>query len=161
MLAANLGQPAEAERELNAALKLDSLDVPAMVNLADLMRASSREAECEAWLRRAMRADPRAAEPVFALALHEVRAGNHRGALELLRRAAVMDPANARYAYAYGIALHSDGQVDRAITTLSEAQRRHPSDREILTALVTMERDRGHFAAASGWASMLEDLDRP
>jgi Flp pilus assembly protein TadD len=155
-----LGRTTPAERQLAEALALDSLNVPAMVNLADLKRLEARDDDGELWLRRAMRVEPGAAEPVFALALLKVRAGQQAEALELLRRATAMAPGDARYAYTYGVALNSSGDARQALQVLRVAQHRHPSDREILNALITMERDRGHVQASAVWARKLELLNR-
>lgn len=155
-----LGRRTPAERQFAAALALDSLNVPAMVNLADLKRLEARDDEGELWLRRAMRVEPGAAEPVFALALLKVRAGRHEEALDLLRRATAMAPGDARYAYTYGVALNSSGDARHAIEVLRVAQHRHPCDREILNALITLERDRGHVQASAVWAHKLEQLNR-
>jgi len=158
---AQVGRAADAERELREALALDSLNVPAMVNLADLMRAGGRDAEGEPWLKQANRVDPLAAEPLYALALLEVRAGKKDEALDLLRRAAARGAGSARYAYAYGVALNSAGQPERAVAVLDQAAHRHPMDRDILSALVAIEREHGHLEAAAARARQLEALDRP
>jgi Flp pilus assembly protein TadD len=71
-----------------------------------------------------------------------------------------MAPGDARYAYTYGVALNSSGDARHAIDVLRVAQHRHPSDREILNALITIERDRGHVQASAVWARKLEQLNR-
>ena len=64
-------------------------------------------------------------------------------------------PANPRYAYVYGVALHSVGQSTRALEVLADAHRAHPGSAEILVALATLNRDLGHPEAALAHAREL------
>ena len=79
-------------------------------------------------------------------------------ALSLLARAADLLPDNARYSYVYAVALNSSGQASKAITILEQAHRRRPADRDVLVALVTIERDRGGAQAAIQYARELAAL---
>jgi sulfatase-like protein len=56
----------------------------------------------------------------------------------------------ARYAYVYAVALNSTGATGEALALLEGAHQRHPADRNVLTALVSIARDNGDFAAALG-----------
>jgi Flp pilus assembly protein TadD len=68
-------------------------------------------------------------------------------------------PDNARYAYVYAIALNSTGAPAEAMVLLERAHQQHPTDREILMALVSIERDTGDFAPALRHARELVMLD--
>ena len=46
------------------------------------------------------------------------------------------EPGTIRYAYVYGVALHSYGQVEKAITVLKKAHDTRPADRDVLMALI-------------------------
>jgi len=81
------------------------------------------------------------------------KAQSDRGLAEL-SLAAKLDPANARFAYVYGVALHSAGRVDAAIAALVKASEAHPADTDILQALASFYRDRGEEETA------LEYIDR-
>jgi hypothetical protein len=59
----------------------------------------------------------------------------------LLRRASELAPDNPRYAYVYAVALNSSGASGQALAVLDEAHRLHPTDREVLVALVSIARD--------------------
>ncbi len=76
-------------------------------------------------------------------------------AVELLSRAAALAPGNPRYAYVYGVALHSTGDSTRALEVLAEAHRAHPGAPEILVALATLHRDLGHTKQALVYARKL------
>jgi Flp pilus assembly protein TadD len=155
---AQLGRMDDAERELNTALRLDPRFVPAMVNLADLSRAQQRDDLARFWLQTAMTLAPDAAEPVHALGLLEVRQKHTAEALRLLARSAQLQPQNARYAYVYAVALHSAGEVQKAIAVLTAAHQHRPADREVLSALIAFERDKGDLRSAVVHARELTQL---
>ena len=98
-------------------------------------------------------------EPVrIALGLLLVRLGRNPEATLSLQRATELAPANARFAYVHAVALHSAGQVERALHRLRTASERHPSDRDLLQALAAMSRDAGHTQQAGEALRRLEAL---
>ena len=158
LLYTQMGRTAEAESELQTALRLDPRSVPAMVNLADLYRMQSRDDQSQRWLEKAIAVAPDAAEPIHALGLLKARQKKYPEALGLLARAAALLPANVRYSYVYAVALNSSGQTNKAITILEQAHKRRPANRDVLVALVTIERDRGGAQAAIQYARELAAL---
>jgi Flp pilus assembly protein TadD len=92
---------------------------------------------------------------MHGLGLLLVRGKRAGEALPWLMGAAERAPENARYAYVYGIALNSTGQIDKALDVLASAQKRHPHDRNLLYALVTMNRDAGRLQSARRYAEKL------
>jgi Flp pilus assembly protein TadD len=155
LLYARMGRMRDAELELQLALRLDSNYVPAMVNLADLYRLQQQESAAQALLEKAIALVPDAAEPIHALGLLKVRSGHQREALELFAKAAALQPGSSRYAYVYGVALHSSGEVEKAIAVLKKAYERRPADRDVLTALITFNRDKGDLRSAVTYAEKL------
>jgi len=149
----------EAEKEYRIALRLDPSFVPALVNLADLDRARGMDDEGAKLLKKAMAIEPDNADVHYALGLYLVRKHDYPGALDVLRRAHELMPDNARYAYVYAVALNSSGAPAEAIASLERAHQQHPTDRNILMALVSIARDNGDFAAALGHARELLTLD--
>jgi Flp pilus assembly protein TadD len=105
-----------------------------------------------------MAIEPDNADVRHALGLLLVRKRDYAGALELLRRANELAPENARYAFVYAVALNSTGAGAEAMTLLEEAHRRHPADRDVLMALVSIARDKGDLATALLHARELVDL---
>ena len=152
---AQRGDIAHAEQDLRAAIALDSLYVPAYINLADLYRAQGRESDTERVLRDGLKTSPNSAPLHHALGLALVRAKRSDQALAELAKAAKLDPASARFAYVYGVALHSAGRVDESIETLVKAGAKHPADTDILEALASFYRDRGNDAEARRYAQQL------
>jgi predicted CXXCH cytochrome family protein len=149
----------EAEAEYRTALRLDPAFVPALVNLADLDRARGMDEEGAELLKKAMAIEPGNADVRYALGLYLVRKHDYPGALDLFRRAHELMPDNARYAYVYAIALNSSGAAGQALALLEEARQRHPADRDVLAALVSIARGNGDVAAALRHARELLTLD--
>ena len=158
LLYAQMGRPADAESELQTALRLDPRWVPAMVNLADLYRAQKRDAEGEVWLEKAIIIAPNAAEPVHALALLKIRQKQYPEALSLMAKASALQPDNVRYSYVYAVGLNSTGHPDQAIAVLQQAHAHRPADRQVLEALIAFERDKGNLTSAITYAQQLVQL---
>ena len=152
---ARRGQSAEAETEYKAALQLSPQYLAASINLADLYRQLGREGDGETVLRAAIAESPRAAAAHHALGLTLTRLKKPEEALSEFQRAAELEPDAARYQYVYAVALHSAGQRDQALAVLKEGLKSHPSNREILQALVSFSRTAGDVKAALGYAEQL------
>jgi tetratricopeptide (TPR) repeat protein len=152
-------QYAWAKSELDNALSLDPAFAPAAVNLADLDRELGREDEGERILVDAIRRSPGDASLEHALGLLLVREGRESDALAHLAKAAQLDPANARFAYVYAIALDGAGQTNKAIDVLEDDVGRHPYDRDSLTALVQFYSEAGNQRRALAFANRLAQAD--
>jgi tetratricopeptide (TPR) repeat protein len=139
---------------LETAVYIDPGFAPAYVNLADLMRAQGSEIEGERLLRVAIAVGDDDGAARHALGLSLVRQQRLDEALVELRGAAEAYPLNARFAYVYGVALQSTGEIRPAIAFLEQSFAMHPYDLEILTALVTFTRDAGDLDEAIQYAEM-------
>jgi tetratricopeptide (TPR) repeat protein len=157
-LYARRGLAKEAEDELNVALRLDPRNIPALVNLADLCRATAREPDAVRLLEKAAGIEPDAAEVVHALGLAYIRSGRTAEALSRLERAFRLRPGDSRYGYAYAVGLDSVGKTAEAVDVLTTVHRLRPADREVLVALASYEAKRGQWSAAIGWAQQLVAL---
>jgi Flp pilus assembly protein TadD len=122
------------------------------VNLADAYRQLNRDTEGEKVLRRGLALLPRAANLHHVLGLLLVRKGDHSAALKELASAAKLEPDNARYAYVHAVGLHSAGKRSEALVVLRAADKRHPYDLEILSALISMNLEAGDSKAALPYA---------
>jgi Flp pilus assembly protein TadD len=100
---------------------------------------------------------PRSAELHHALGLLLARKRDMPAALDELATAARLAPDNARYAYVHAIGLHSAGKRDAALATLRAADVRHPYDIDILSALVSINREAGNARAALPYARKLAE----
>ncbi|HXQ03227.1 MAG TPA: tetratricopeptide repeat protein, partial [Bradyrhizobium sp.] len=142
------GQPAGAEAEYKAALRLSPQYVPAAINLADLFRQLGRDNESESVLRAALITSARDAGLHYSLGLTLVRLKRSDDAIEELGTAAALEPDRARYAYVYAVALHSAERVPQSISVLKQSLARHPSDRDTSLALINFYRGTGDVASA-------------
>jgi predicted CXXCH cytochrome family protein len=116
-----LGALAGAESAYRRALNIEPGYVPALVNLADLLRGTGRDAEVGALLDAFLAAHPEAAAAHHVRGLWLVRQRQPAKAVDALRRAARLDPDNARYGFVLAVALHGDGRVDAALAELGRA----------------------------------------
>jgi len=172
---ARRGRRNEAEAEYKAALRLSPQFTGAAVNLADLYRQSGREDAGEKILRTAINIVPGDGGLHHALGLGLARLKRLDEALVELRRAAELDSHNARYAYIYGVALHSAGHQQDAITYLKDSLIEHPESRDIIMAIISFSRVSGDTVTALQYAeqaikiapddpglrALLEELRRP
>jgi predicted CXXCH cytochrome family protein len=149
---ARRGRTADAEAEYKAALRLSPQFTGAAINLADLYRQTGREDAGAKVLRAAIDTVPDDSGLHHALGLSLVRLKRLDEALVELGRAAELDRHNARYAYIYGVALHSAGRQQEAITYLKDSLTGHPENRDIVTAIVSFSREAGDPATALQYA---------
>jgi Flp pilus assembly protein TadD len=75
-----------------------------------------------------------------------------------LRQASELAPDNARYAYVYAVALNSTGAIEQALMLLAHTHQQHPADRDVLVALISIERAKGDLARALAYARELAAL---
>jgi Flp pilus assembly protein TadD len=146
------GRTSEAESEYMAALRLSPQFAGASINLADLYRQTGREDNGEKVLRGAIEITPTDGGLHHGLGLSLVRLKRLDEALTELGRAASLDRNNARYAYVYGVALHSAGHLKEAIDSLKESLVAHPENRDIVMAIVGFSREAGDTATALQYA---------
>ena len=134
------------------ALSLDSRFAGAYVNLADVYRQQGREEDGEKQLRKGLDVLPNAADLHHALGLLLVRKTDMPDALKELASAAKLAPDNVRYGYVYAVALHSSGKVKEALRILKALNANQPYDLDVLSALISMQRETGDFKSALVYA---------
>ncbi len=156
-LYARMGDFSRLEREFRMALSLNPRFVPAYVNLADQYRVQGRDPEGEKLLRQGLnRTDHVAIHHSLGLLL--ARWKRFTEAIKHLEIAALRKPEVARYSYVYGVALQSMGRPEEGMDVLKGAQKRHPYDSEILSALVSYLAQRGDRSGALGYARKLVEV---
>ena len=136
-----VGARGQAEAAFQTALELNPGWVPALVNLADLYRATGRDVQAGELLQRACELAGDSAGVLLARALWLVRQNRSDEALPLLAKAAASAPHNARYAYTYAIALHSAAQPERALDALDAALAHRPEDQQLLGAALDIAKE--------------------
>jgi tetratricopeptide (TPR) repeat protein len=158
LLAAATGDSAAAERALRYGVKLEPSFVPAVVNLADLLRQTGREQEGEALLRDAAKRMPKQVALQEALALSLVRQKRKPEALQVLGRAAALSSATGHTSYLYAVALADAGRTREAIAILDAAARKR-GDRDVLLAIASYKRDAGDTAGAKAALDRLATIN--
>ena len=134
---------AGAERALDRALALNPQWVPALVNLADLYRATGRDSLGGALLERSVTLTPEQPDVLVARALWLVRQQQTETAVPLLADAWRQAPEQSRYAYIYAVALNSTGRWQEALDVLDGALERRPDDVQLLQTAFGIARDNG------------------
>ncbi|WP_342728698.1 cytochrome c3 family protein [Bradyrhizobium sp. B097] len=155
---ARQGNAAEAETEYRAAIRLDPMFSAATINLSDLYRQLGRDSEGDRVLREALSRSEQDASLHHALGLVLVRQKRLEAGLDELRRAAMLDDGQPRYAYVYAVGLKSAGRRDEALAVLKANLHRHPNDRDSLSAAIAFSRENGDSAAALEYAERLARL---
>lgn len=151
-----------AEGALKRALEIEPDFLPALVNLADVLRTQGREEAAGALLLRAARGPAANAEAAYAYGLWLVRNGRQKESIEWLRSAAEIAPDNPLYVYAYALALDAAGKRAEAISVIElAASGRHARDGEVLFLAATLRRDAGDRQTAARWARRLSDIGDP
>lgn len=152
------GTMQQAEDAYRQALERDPDFVPAYTNFADLLRRTGRDEQALALLERGLQRQPEAAALHHAAGLLQVGRGDMATAVAYLERAASLAPENPRFDYVYAIALNSTGHPEAALKALREASGRHPYDRDILMALVTVNLDANDSESARAHLTRLLEV---
>jgi tetratricopeptide (TPR) repeat protein len=147
-----------AEAAYREALYLNPQLLPAYLNLADLLRAQSREDEARQLLLQALAIAPDNGATLHSLGLLETRTGNSEKALEYLQKAAAMETMGTRHRFIYAIALHDLGQPREAIAQLQALLRSVPRNQEVLTALANYNAELGQRDKALVYVRMLLEI---
>lgn len=147
-LYARMGDMQAAEKAYQQALTLSSQWVPAYINLVDVYRASGRDEEGLALIKKGIALLPENGDLQHALGLWQSRAGDSNSAAATLAHAADLAPENPRYSYVAAIAAHGIGQSTAASQRLQAGLKRFPNHNDLLFASATIHRDMGQQALA-------------
>jgi tetratricopeptide (TPR) repeat protein len=136
ILELNLGDPLKAEQAYEGALRIEPNYIPAMLNLADLYRATNREAMAVPLLQSALEVAPDSGAAQFSYGLSLVRQREYETAIPYLRAATERQDSQPRYAYVYAIALDSVSRTDEALVFLNQANKDWPNQYDLLVTEV-------------------------
>lgn len=152
------GDLPSAEAAYREAIYLNPQLIPALLNLADLLRSQSRDEEARDILHTALKAVPEHGATLHALGLLETRTENSTLALDYLRRAAAQESSGTRHRFVYAIALHDLGKPQLAISELGSLLRAVPQSQEVLLALANYNSELGELEKARSFAKRLTEL---
>ena len=154
----NRGDLPAAEGAYREAIHLNPHLVPALLNLADLLRSQNRDDEAREILLSAMKIAPESGATLHALGLLETRTENTALALDYLSRAAAQETVGTRHRFVYAIALHDLGKPGDAINQLLALLRATPQNQEVLLALANYNAELGQRSKAQEFAKKLTEL---
>ena len=146
-----------AEKALREAIHINPELQPAIINLSDLLRSSSRDAEARALLE--SKTQLRESAPYWhALGLLEIRAGNREQAIKALKKAADLETEGTRYRYVYAVALHDTGNPAEAMKVLEKANIEQPGNPEVLYTLVGYANETGDTIRMGKYRAQLQEV---
>ncbi len=147
-----------AEAAYREAIRLNPQLIPALLNLADLLRQQKREDEAQSALLDALKVAPDHGDALHSLGLLETRTGKTEQALEHLGRAAELESQGTRHRYVYAIALHDLGKPEQAIVQLQTLLHTAPHSEEVLLALANYNAELGRRDQARVFAKTLMEI---
>ena len=152
------GDLSSAEAAYREAIRINPQLIPALLNLADLLRQQGREDEARTILLRALDIAPDHGAALHALGLLETRSGEAEKALTYLGRAADLERVGTRHRFVYAIALHDLGKPEQAIDQLLALLRATPHNEDVLLALANYSAELGERDKARGFAKTLTEI---
>ncbi len=155
---ANRGDLPAAESNYREALLINPQLIGAYLNLADLLRAQSRDAQARDLLLQAMNIAPENGNILHALGLLETRSGESERALDYLRSAAELETRGMRHRFVYAIALHDLGNPRQALTELNKLHRAFPREEQVLLAMANYSAELGDRQRARSYTQQLLKL---
>ncbi|PYK02044.1 MAG: hypothetical protein DME63_07575 [Verrucomicrobia bacterium] len=151
-----IGRLDEAEKEYNAALRVDPNYVKVHVNLALVLVSKSKLDEAKKYYERAVQLDPSAGEVRSGYAYLLERLGRADEARAEYENAIRLSPKSARLFYTYAAFLDKKGELDAAIAQYQRALQVDPNladaHSELATALFTkgdLPRAEAHYLEAA------------
>src|SRR6184192_1800266 len=151
-----IGRLDEAEKEYNAALRVDPNYVKVHVNLALVLVSKSKLDEAKKYYKRAVQLDPSAGEVRSGYAYLLERLGRVDEARAEYENAIRLSPKSARLFYTYAAFLEKKGELDAAIAQYQRALQVDPNladaHSELATALFTkgdLPRAEAHYLEAA------------
>ena len=148
VLALQTGHPADALREIDAALAADPRPALVHANRANALLALGRPADAEAAAREALRRKPTAGEAWASLGHALADQGRPEDAIPAYRRAAAISPGLPELHTGLGMALHDTARLAEAEAAFAEAARRAPGDPVAAGNLAGVLKDQGRLAEA-------------
>jgi tetratricopeptide (TPR) repeat protein len=138
-----LGEPARAEEEWAAALRIDPGFTAARVNWAEFLFARDRLAEAEPILREGVERRPDDGYVHEAWGRYLVRRQRYEEGIAAVRRAAELQPDRADLHYFIGVGFHTVGRFEDALPSLRKAVELAPGNEEYRSGAAAICRDAG------------------
>ncbi|MBE2242597.1 MAG: tetratricopeptide repeat protein [Burkholderiaceae bacterium] len=155
---AQTGEPALAEANYLAALKIDPDFTPARANLAQFYSARGQPAAAERVLAEGVKRLPMQGDLQYSLGLVLAEQGKLPEAVAALATAAKLLPDRSRVRYNLGLALQQTGKPRDAERALRDAERLNPNDPAAPYALAVLYAQQQRYADALAAARQAQQL---
>lgn len=149
----------KAEQAYRQALRLQSTLSSGWIKLALFYSNLNRDKDALQVLQNGLQTIPDDADIFHEMGLIQVRLRLLSEAIFSLARAALLAPENPHYSYVYAIAMNSYQRPDEALDILHKAYHLHPENKEIITALISINQDNNHNMDALKYAEKLLELE--
>lgn len=151
---------AEAEAELQAALKIQPRSVEVLTELAELKRVQSHFDEAIMYYTRAEQAGPLDYDIAYGLGACYTYKQDYPRAVEYLRRAVSLAPDSAAGRFALGNALFQGGQLAEAVPELQASLRLEPQLKQAYFVLGRAYQKLNRRDEAKALFQKLDDINR-
>ena len=149
----------KAEQAYRQALLLQSTLASGWIKLALFYSHLNRDKDALQVLHNGLQKIPDDADILHEMGLIQVRLRLLSEAIFSLARAALLAPENPHYSYVYAIAMNSYQRPDEALAILQKAYHLHPENKEIITALISINQDNNYNLDALKYAEQLLELE--
>ena len=141
--AIGLGKLDQAEDYFKKAITLDTLNLIAKINYADLKRMQGENEACIALLKEVLKIDNTFSAAYQALAFAYIRIGDKPKAFKTLETAKTIVKNDAQNHYYYALMQNDSGKSKEAIATIMKALKTYTNNEQLLTLAYSIYRDRG------------------
>ena len=146
--AVGLGKQNQAEKYYKKAIIVDSLDVIAQVNYADLKRMQGKNEECIQILNNVLKINNKFSAAYQALAFAYIRTGDKQKALNTFKVAVEMAAIDPQNYYYYAIILNDLGKTKEALKSLILASKKFKNNEQLLSLTYSIYYDNGETLKA-------------
>ncbi|WP_372801271.1 tetratricopeptide repeat protein [Lutibacter sp.] len=153
--ALNLGKQEQAEDYFKKAVALDTLNLIAKINYADLKRMQGKNEECIAILKKIISIDKTFSVAYQALAFAYIRMGDKQKALNTLKTAINIIKNDPQNHYYFAVLQNDLGQNKQAISTIMKALKTYPNNEELLTLAYSIHLNNNEISEAKKIATIL------
>jgi tetratricopeptide (TPR) repeat protein len=153
-----IGRTSEAGQIYLQGLKRFPTSVRLYANTADLYRATGNEEKAKDYVQRALLIEPGNATIHYAMAMWNIRNHDIKAGMNEIRQAIRLDPSDPSFAYAYAVALHTNGQSQQAIHSLENFIAKNGNAPQVISVLISLYQDSNQPGKADNFLSLRKSV---
>ena len=158
ILLMSIGKIDEAEQLYLMGISRFPKFIPMYINLADLYRAKSYDANSKIYLDKGLQINPSDAFLQYTSGLWYIRNKNQVEGMAALKKAIRLAPQNPTFVYAYAIGLYSTGDKARAFQLLEKFITGGNNDPLIFDGLISIYKDTNNSERADYYLKMRNEI---